>query len=293
MLPVLQPAHRAGVWTRGADCRRRQGERARGQHEPRRAGRRHERCRRRRARRHDGRRAGEAERAGRIVHRRDRHRRRPPRTSRKLAPRRRRHLSDVPDEGRQELPARRLGHRDGTRRPGPRPQRVRRDHRLSERSLGHVGEVLADGARLRSVARVRGAAGCARLHLQHRVQAAPGLLEHPADVHRVPQLARDQSRRPVGELPRLRGAGELAVRDGDRVEVNWVPTGEHLAAPFEVSPRRGHSSRVVPLDAVPRSRPAPPPSAGSAARSPGGSAASTTACSTSSSGRPRGTRRRL
>ncbi len=82
---VLQPAHRAGGGARGADSRRRQGERPRGRHQPRRAGREHERRRRRRAGRHDGRGAGEAERAGRVVRRRDRHRRRPPRARGQLA----------------------------------------------------------------------------------------------------------------------------------------------------------------------------------------------------------------
>ena len=122
---VLQPSHRPGRGDRGADHRRRQGER------PRRptptsavlssaptiaAGVVDDEAR-------HGRRSRETEPVARVVARRHRHRRRPARPLGALARRRRLHLRDVTPPRRQELPGRRVGTgrrpagRRATRRP--------------------------------------------------------------------------------------------------------------------------------------------------------------------------------
>ena len=114
-----------------------------------------------------------------------------------------------------------------------------------------VVKYLARGAGLRSVDWVRGAAGRARIRFPDGVQAETGLLEHPADVRRVRDLARHRPRRPVGELPRVHGAGELAVRKWRPRRVQLGPYWRAPRRPLRSVAGRRDSARVVPLDAVP------------------------------------------
>ena len=176
----------------------------------------------------------------RIVRRRDCDGGRPAGPRRQLD---RRHRPDLPDVAlprRQELPRRRLGtgHWTATDLAGTQHAfgaKIDYPNDLWDVAFTYkwVGEPL------RPVARLRAATRRATAHAQHHQHAAPEAAHprppRPADDQRVVQHAGDGPQREWESYRIFLAPINWRLESGDRYEVNVVPTGERLVAPFEIA----------------------------------------------------------
>jgi hypothetical protein len=92
--------------------------------------------------------------------------------------------------------------------------RARIQDRLSERPLGHLVQVQAHRPRLRSLDRLRAAPRRTSMGLRRRQSDADCARSGAAAHARISNASRDRSRRTMGELRSVHGAGELALSDG-------------------------------------------------------------------------------
>ncbi len=123
--------------------------------------------------------------------------------------------------------------RDGSRR---RSQRARVQGRLPERPVGHRAHLQADRPRLRSIARIRAAAGGASLQPE-RQQSARGCRAGRSSSCSTSSSRRSRPICPDGgraiACSSRRSTGGSAAATGSSSTSN--PTGERLVEPFEIA----------------------------------------------------------
>ncbi len=175
------------------------------------------------------------------------------------------------------------------RHAGADASRLRREGGLPQRQVGHRLQLQAHRARLRAGAGVRAAPRRAVVQSRHRQPDPHRPRALPAAGARVPPVRGHRPCRPVGELPRVLRAHQLAVPQRRPLRGQREPGGGAPGRAVRGVERRGDRARELPLDDSIAWRSAPPRNAASTRRSRGGSAASTTARSIRSSGRAPGT----
>ncbi len=157
-----------------------------------------------------------------------------------LAGRRGLHLRDVALPRRQEFPDRRVGARHGSRRPGRRLVRLRLQGGLPERPVGHRAHLQAHRPRLRSVARLRPPARRPPDRTA-RPTIAPGWRAARFRSCSISSRPVDGAGPlgPMGELPRVLRAGELALPERRPLRVQRQPDRRASRGPLrnrETSP---------------------------------------------------------